>query len=391
MKCWAAGLATLLVACTTAPAVVPVATSAVEVAAACKREAVGSVLADRLAAFQATNPAPGFSAAAIVPGLGAEPVERAIGLADPDTVRALQPADRMLAGSVGKTFYAAAALKLTEQGRLSLDAPIARYLPGRIPNDEAVTVRMLLSHRSGYPPYDGDFMQALIAEPLRVRTFDDWAGPVRRADALGVPGAAFGYSDINYVLLAQVITGAAGEPAEAVIDRAFLQPLRLARTVAAGQPRIDGLVPGYEGARPLFGADRVLDNGALRFNPQFESGGGGYASTAGDMARWVHALQAGRALSPASWTLMSTPTGGKSASQQYGLGIHVDQTRAGLAYGHSGYIPGYLSFVRHYADSGITLALQTNASDEARLPDDPFHLVDAIAGTLAVACAAPAG
>lgn len=313
-------------------------------------------------------------------------MEHAIGLADPDTGRMLQPHDLMLVGSVGKTFYAAAALQLTDAGKLELDAPIARYLPERIPNDGLVTVRMLLSHRSGYPPYDGEFMQGLMADPLRVRGFDDWAGSVRRAATLGTPGAAFAYSDINYVLLAQVIASAAGEPAEAVIERAFLQPLHLTHTVAASQPRIGRLVPGFEGPRPMFGADRVLDDGALRYNPQFESGGGGYASTAGDLARWLDALRDRRALSPAAWTLMSTPTGGKSATEQYGLGIHIDQTPSGLAYGHSGYIPGYLSWVRHYADSGITVALQTNASDQQRLPEDPFGLVDDIAQELASNC-----
>jgi len=59
---------------------------------------------------------------------------------------------------------------------------------------------------------------------------------------------------------------------------------------------------------------------------------------------------------------------------------------AGCAFGHSGYIPGYLSWVRHYADSGIPMAPQTNASDEQRLPDDPFVLVDEIAADLARTC-----
>ncbi len=354
---------------------------------ACTRAEVAALLTTRMTVFRAKNPAPGFSAAAIVPVLGAGPVTRSIGLADAESGRDLQPTDRMLVGSVGKTFYAAAAMRLSEQGRLNLDAPIADYLPARIPNDGQVTVRMLLSHRSGYPPYDGDFMQALIAEPMQVRTFDDWAGPVRRAESLGVPGAKFDYSDINYVLLAQVIAAAAGETAEAVIDELFLQPLRLTRTVAASQPRIDGLVPGYEGGHPLFGADRVQDDGALRFNPQFESGGGGYASTAGDLARWMQALQDGHAVSLASWKLMTAPTGGKSMTQQYGLGLHIDQTPAGLAYGHSGYIPGYLSWVRFYPQSGISVALQTNSSDPERLPQDPFDLVDALAVALSSSCA----
>jgi D-alanyl-D-alanine carboxypeptidase len=353
----------------------------------CDTRRVEAILRERAAAFHQRNPVPGLSIAVIVPGVGSAPVTATLGDADPDSRRALRPDDRMLAGSVGKTFFAAAALKLAEQGQLDLDGPIRSYLQGRrLPNDEAVTPRMLLAHRSGYPTYDAEFMHALIEAPLQVRGFDDWAGPIRRSKDLGVPGDRYAYSDVNYVVLSQVIEGAAGESADAYIQRNLLDPLGLRDTVPATSPVIVGLVPGFEGNKALFGADRVLDASGLRFNPQFESGGGGFASTSSDLARWVAALHAGRATSASAWRLMSTPTGQWKEGRLYGYGIHIDRTSLGIAYGHSGYIPGYLSWVRVYPQTGITVAVQTNTSDEARIVEDGYTLVDGLGEALAGAC-----
>src|SRR5262247_2668775 len=90
----------------------------------------------------------------------------AVGYADRDTKKQMRESDRLHAGSVGKTFFAALALQLVSQRRLSLDDPIAKYL-GRepwfqhLPNANAITVRMLLNHTSGLPSYGNKFIQEL--------------------------------------------------------------------------------------------------------------------------------------------------------------------------------------------------------------------------------------
>jgi D-alanyl-D-alanine carboxypeptidase len=98
-----------------------------------------------------------------------------VGLADVESARALKPQDRMLAGSTGKTFVAAAALKLVEEGKLTLDEPASKRLGSepwfkRLPNAESLTVRHLMRHTSGIPEHvlDPEFLNAIKANPRRV-------------------------------------------------------------------------------------------------------------------------------------------------------------------------------------------------------------------------------
>jgi D-alanyl-D-alanine carboxypeptidase len=295
--------------------------------------------------------------------------------------------DRFLMGSVGKTLYAAAALKLATEGKLDLDAPIASYLPANaVPDSDNVTSRMLLGHRSGYPTYDEEFIVDLIRDPLRIRTLADWTGPIRRSPKSAAPDTEFVYSDVNYVVLAAVIEGATGHPAYAVIRRLLLQPVGLGDIVPADTVRIERLVPGYEGPDGLFKTDKTMGPQGLVFNPQFESGGGGFASTPADLARWIVALRLGTAIPAESWRLMSTPTS-TTEDGQYGLGIHVDQSAIGRAYGHSGYIPGYLAWLRWYEDAGFAVAVQTNTSDNARFKEGGYAFLDRLARSVAQSCA----
>ncbi|MEO5588183.1 MAG: serine hydrolase domain-containing protein [Gemmatimonadaceae bacterium] len=192
--------------------------------------------------------------------------------------------DRFLAGSAGKTFFAALALRLAGTGTLSLDAPVVRYLPdAAIPAFAWITPRMLLSHLSGIGEYDGAFMTSLIKEPLRPREQGDWLNVIRRNPPVRVDAGKFRYSDLNYVALAMVRDTVTPSGAYAAINTAFLQPLGLTATVPSTAPRIAGLVTGYDGSGSMFGRDAMMENGSLVYNPQFEYGGGGFASTPRDL------------------------------------------------------------------------------------------------------------
>jgi D-alanyl-D-alanine carboxypeptidase len=339
---------------------------------------LSKISSSQVADFLQRNPVPGV----VIGVIAEEGVRAAIaaGQSDPQKQQPMPTSARMLAGSTGKTFFAAAAMRLVEDGKLDLDVPISTWLGAmKIPNGELVTTRMLLSHRSGFPEYDQEFMEALIAEPLRERTSDDWLGPIRRSSKPGVPGKDFRYSDLNFVVLAMVLEAAAGEPTHSLIDRLFLTPFQLKDTFPASSSTLDGLVPGFEGKGGLFGKDRVLIDGKLVFNPQFEWGGGGYVSTAEDLTTWISALRENQAVSGKSWTMMTTPTSVSGEGNAYGLGIHIDPTPLGIAYGHSGYIPGYLSWVRWYEFPAIGIAAQINSSDPDAVRDDGYDLLNGIA------------
>lgn len=354
----------------------------------CDAVAVKSMLEAWLADIRGRNPVPGASAAIASPSRWQRPIAAAVGVADLDTGSPLTVGHRFLVGSVGKTFFASLALALWSEGSLDLERPIGAYLPGlELPAAERVSVRMLLDHTSGYGEYDHPFMESLVGEPLRRREPEDWLGVIRRGAA--PESGATRYSDLNYILLAMVLDRASGGTAYEAIETRFLGPLGLAATSPADQPTIDGLAAGYAGESGLFGADKVLRDGRLIYNPQFEWGGGGFVSTPSDLAQWLAALGSGQVLSAEKWgqALARPASAAASADHWYGLGFHVDATPAGRAIGHSGYIPGYLSWVRWYPEAALAVAVEVNSSDSERVREDGFDWLDALARQVAQACA----
>jgi D-alanyl-D-alanine carboxypeptidase len=130
--------------------------------------------------------------------------------------------------------------------------------------------------------------------------------------------------------------------------------------------RVPGLAPGYAGPRdPLGLPDEVMTNGVFVINPQFEWTGGGYATSARDLARWGHALYTARAVTPKLRDLMIAEAvpARLGPETRYGLGVIVrPATPAGPTWGHSGFFPGYMTELVHFPERGITIAVQINSS-----------------------------
>ena len=109
-----------------------------------------------------------------------------------------------------------------------------------------------------------------------------------------------------------------------------------------------------------------MTNGVFVINPQFEWTGGGYATSARDLARWGHALYAGQG----DFAEDARPDDrrqpcrrGSDPRRSYGLGVIVRPTTpAGPTWGHSGFFPGYQTELVHFVEHGVTIALQINSS-----------------------------
>ena len=280
----------------------------------------------------------------------------------------------MMAGSTGKTFFAAVALQLIEAGRLDLNAPISKYLGGkpwfsRLPNAKDITVRMLMTHTSGLVRYEMNpkFTADLRANPDKAWTPDEELSYLFDAKPPFAAGQGWDYSDTNYIVLGLIMEGITGTKLYDEVQKRFLTPLRLSRVVPTTSRRIDGLVPGYAGTRdPLGLPDEVLVNGVFVINPQFEWTGGGYATSARDLARWGHALYTGKAVSPRMRDVMISEAvpARLGPETKYGLGVIVRSTTplGGSAWGHSGFFPGYQTELLHFPDRELTFALQVNTS-----------------------------
>jgi D-alanyl-D-alanine carboxypeptidase len=300
----------------------------------------------------------------------------------------------MLTGSTGKTFFAALAMQLVGEGRLDLDAPIARYLGDEpwydsLPNAPDVTVRMLMNHTSGIVRYELNpaFLEDITADPYREWTIRDRVRYVFPLEPPFAAGQGWTYSDTNYIILAAIMQGVVGDDIYGAIRRRVLEPLELQNTVPSDRPEVPGLVQGYAGVEnPFGGFDATIEDGRLGLNPQFEFAGGGYASTAEDLARWVKFIHEGEAFDPG---LLDEARDGVPArlgpGARYGLGVIMLELPAGTAWGHSGFMPGYRTEMYYFPEHRFAVALEINSTARGSLTRSLGGILNELAETVVAA------
>ncbi len=336
-----------------------------------------------LEAFHAGGSFAGASAAVSLPGGKVIPLT----VGEADTLRnvPLTANAKMLQGSVGKTYFAALAMTLVGEGRLTLDNKVSDYLGHhswypRIPNAEAITVRHLMTHTSGVMRYEfkETFTTDLTSQPDKQWRPEELLAYVLDEEASFPPGEGWEYSDTNFIILGMIMEEITGETCYDLIRSRFLEPLGLANTLPSTSRVIPGLVQGYAGeGNPFGGSDEVLlPDGRFVFNPQFEWAGGGFASTAEDLARWARALYTGRAFDAALLPLMLDGVPARLGPEiRYGLGVILNQTPAGPSHGHSGFFPGYLTEMAFFPELDVAVALQVNTSDGRALGRSPVSVM----------------
>lgn len=305
------------------------------------------------------------------------------GLADTTLRTPMTPRTLLLQGSVGKTYVAAVAMQLVAEGMLDLDAPVARYLGeqpwyDRLPNSAMVTVRQLMNHTSGIVRYEFDerFIADLLADPDRVWRPEEQLAYLFDTEAPFPPGEGWEYSDTNYLILGMIIERLTGSPYYTELRRRILDPLGLAATVPSDRRRIPSLAQGYAGPRNPFGPSEMLEDGVFAFNPQFEWTGGGIASTAEDLARWMWALYRGQAFDPSLLPVMLDGVPARlGPDARYGLGVIIRPSPLGESWGHSGFFPGYLGEAAYFPDHEVAVAVQVNTSDFAALRMSPWTIL----------------
>ena len=296
----------------------------------------------------------------------------AVGFAETETKTPMKPTDRLLAGSVGKTFAAATALQLVKEGKIGLDDKIEKYLGGepwfsRLPNARDITIRQLMNHSSGLVRYEfkEQFTKDLTAHPEKSWKPAELVAYLLDEKAPFEAGKGWDYSDTNYIVLGMIIEKVTGKKFYDEANRRLLNPLKLTGTIPQDGPRLNGVVQGYAGANnPFGGKDAMIDQGKFVINPQFEWTGGGYASTAQDLARWAKMIYEGKAFSadllPQVVEGVAAPMLGRES--KYGLGVIIRKTPVGVAYGHSGFFPGYMTDMMYFPDHKVAVAVQVNTS-----------------------------
>jgi D-alanyl-D-alanine carboxypeptidase len=276
--------------------------------------------------------------------------ERAVGLAVIQGRTPVEVDQVFRVGSITKIMTAVIILQLVEEGALTLDDPLSRWLPdvaAQLEYGEQVTVRQMLDHTSGI--YDPISDPAVIDEVVLDRfeyqwTMDDVLPYIFNGAPYFEPGEPrrWTYSNSNYLLLGMVIEAASGDTYVSQLRTRILDPLGMGSTyLSDSEPARGTLAHGYvEGG--------ILPLDVTHWNASVAWAAGAVASTVKDLARFGRALFGGELLQPGTLAQMLE----LNPNSQYGLGI-TQQIMPGL-YGHDGSVPGY--------DASLVIAPDTDSA-----------------------------
>jgi D-alanyl-D-alanine carboxypeptidase len=254
--------------------------------------------------------------------------------------------------SVSKQFTAAALLLLENDGKLSLDDHVARYLPG-ISGGETITLRQLLSHTSGLQDYwPQDYSFKAMATPVTPQQIvDRWA----RKPLDFAPGTQWQYSNTGYVVAGMIAEQVSGQPLIEFLDARIFKPLGI---TAIDQDLATGAryPQGYE--RAALGPVRPVTPAA----PGWLFAAGELAMSAGDLAKWNVARLTRAILTAEDWTAQETAIRlSDGAATGYGLGVSLGEADGRRFVEHSGEAVGFLSENIVYPDDKAAITVLTNS------------------------------
>ncbi|MBI5021586.1 MAG: beta-lactamase family protein [Ignavibacteriales bacterium] len=283
-----------------------------------------------------------------------------------DTV-AVKPAMLFAIGSITKNMVAALILQLAEEGLLSLDDPLHKWLPPYPHVDSTITIRQMLNHTSGIFMFWEN--QKLWDDLIKYRdsVFTPEVVLTYLKEPHFAPGKGFRYSNTNYLLLAMIATRATHSTLSAEFRRRFWLPLGLKNTFLS----IEEIIP-QEKLAHVWG-DNFENNGSNRditFLPRtsHESityGSSGVFTTAEELALWCKSLFENRILKPNSLNQMLNFNTEASTSwcDGYGLGVQVFKkkiTDGKLAYGHGGGNIGTSTYMAYLPDYDVSVVVMIN-------------------------------
>jgi D-alanyl-D-alanine carboxypeptidase len=293
---------------------------------------------------------------------------------------------KLFSGSIGKTYVAALALQLVGEGKLDLDAKVETVLGqqpwfAKLPNHDVIALRHLLTHTSGIPEYcwKPGFEEQLLAAPDRLFSPLECLGFILGDPPLSEPAAKWSYADANYLVVGLMLEQVTGKPYYTLLQERVLTPLHLDDTLPSSRRDLAGLANGHRSGIGFGKGDTVVD-GRYFVHPGFEWCGGGLCCTTRDLARWCRELFAGEVIPKALRVQHVTGVvAQKRVTELYGLGCFVMTSPHGKAFGHSGFMPGYLSMMTYYPGHRLAMALQCNTDDPRQAGDLRRH-VDRLAG-----------
>ena len=263
------------------------------------------------------------------------------------------PDMRYSIGSISKQFTATAILLLQEQGKLSLDDPVGKYVPGLTRGDE-VTIGQILSHTSGYQDYwpEDYVMTPMLEAESSQQILDTWAKKPLDFE----PGTQWQYSNTNFVIAGRIVETVTGHPLMDFLTTRIFRPLGMQSVWNSDETKLT-LADATAYYRHALGPLRV----APKEGCGWMFAAGELAMTAHDLALWDESLIAQAVLKPESYKQMFTEVKLKDGKgTHYGLGVEVMDRNGHRSIEHSGEVSGFVSDNQVLVDDGVAVAVLTN-------------------------------
>ena len=284
--------------------------------------------------------------------------EKGYGLADREQDVPVTPQTTFRIGSITKQFTASAILKLQEEGKLSVDDKLSKYIPD-FPRGDEVTLRHLLTHTSGIHSYtaEPDFLNRVTNATTTTAIIEEMKKYPYDFD----PGAKWSYDNSGYVLLGYIVEKVSGRSYDDFLRENLFQPLGMTNTgVYYANLGLPHEALGYN--LGTNGFER-----ALNWDMSWAFGCGALYSTVEDLYRWNEGIFNGRVLDAASLAAAFTPVKTKENEAYYtkdggyGFGWFVSRDRGLREIWHGGGLNGFSSYLLQLPEAQFTVAILANA------------------------------
>lgn len=281
---------------------------------------------------------------------------KAFGMADMELQVEMSPENIIRIGSNTKQFTAAAILKLFEEGKLSLQDPITKYLPEYPTQGYTITIEHLLTHTSGIKSFTemktwtDDLKKMQYTPKEKIDFFKN--EPMDFA-----PGTQYKYNNSGYIILGYIIESVSGKSYAAYIDDTFFKPIGMQHSFYGSTTDIvKNRAKGYQKQNGNYKNADFLDMS----NPY---AAGSLISTVDDLYIWYKAVLNGKVLSEASLKKAHSSYKLKDNSLTgYGYGWNVNNILNNKAISHSGGITGFLTFSLYLPEKDIFVAVFSNCT-----------------------------
>jgi len=292
--------------------------------------------------------------------------EQGFGLASLELNVPVRPETVFQSGSIGKQFTATAVMILVEEGKISLNDPLAKYFADGPGWWSGVTIRELLSHTAGFTDYPKDF------DLRKDYSEEDLLKIVEAIPAAYPPGTSWSYSNLGYVTLGILIHRVSGQYFGDFLQERVFKPLGMSTTrIISEADIIPNRAAGY-----------VLQNGQVKnqewVSPSANStADGSLYFTILDLVKWDTALYTEKVLKESSkqemWTVAAL-NDGKLNRAHYGFGWFIESRNGHRVVEHDGRWQGFSTQISRYLDDGLTVVILANQGN-----CDPHLIADKVA------------